>query len=75
MLKFDIKLNTNNTYSVLLCAVLSTLTACGTKGPLYIPEQRYPQGVQPATPDASDPNKAKAPVIQPVETLPTVKDY
>ncbi len=21
----------------------SLLTACGTKGPLYIPEQRYPQ--------------------------------
>jgi hypothetical protein len=20
-----------------------TMTACGTKGPLYIPEQRYPQ--------------------------------
>jgi hypothetical protein len=20
-----------------------TITACGTKGPLYIPEQRYPQ--------------------------------
>ena len=26
--------------SVLLCL---TLTACGTKGPLYIPEQKYPQ--------------------------------
>ncbi len=25
----------------LLCC--SGLTACGTKGPLYIPEQRYPQ--------------------------------
>ncbi|HAF00276.1 MAG TPA: hypothetical protein DCO68_09250 [Methylophilaceae bacterium] len=23
--------------------VLITLSACGTKGPLYIPEQRYPQ--------------------------------
>ena len=25
---------------ILICL---TLTACGTKGPLYIPEQRYPQ--------------------------------
>jgi predicted small lipoprotein YifL len=25
--------------------VLLALTACGTKGPLYIPEQRYPEGV------------------------------
>jgi predicted small lipoprotein YifL len=23
-----------------------TLVGCGTKGPLYIPEQRYPQGVE-----------------------------
>jgi predicted small lipoprotein YifL len=22
------------------------LTGCGTKGPLYIPEQRYPQGAE-----------------------------
>jgi predicted small lipoprotein YifL len=25
---------------ILICL---TLTACGTKGPLYIPEQQYPQ--------------------------------
>lgn len=25
---------------ILICL---TITACGTKGPLYIPEQRYPQ--------------------------------
>lgn len=24
------------------------LSACGTKGPLYIPERRYPQKTQPA---------------------------
>ncbi|MEZ0231408.1 MAG: lipoprotein [Methylophilaceae bacterium] len=24
--------------------VCFTLTACGTKGPLYIPEKQYPQG-------------------------------
>ena len=28
---------------VLIMIMLSTvLTACGTKGPLYLPEQRYP---------------------------------
>jgi predicted small lipoprotein YifL len=26
------------------------LCGCGTKGPLYIPEQRYPQGVPKAIP-------------------------
>lgn len=30
--------------SILLCLLV---TACGTKGPLYIPEQQYPQDVQP----------------------------
>jgi len=30
---------------ILLSILLSmTLTACGAKGPLYIPEQQYPQG-------------------------------
>jgi len=28
------------------------LTGCGTKGPLYIPEQRYPQEVQRAVPES-----------------------
>ena len=27
----------------MLCFTLSILAGCGTKGPLYIPEQRYPQ--------------------------------
>jgi predicted small lipoprotein YifL len=26
-----------------LALLTTTLSACGTKGPLYIPEQRYPQ--------------------------------
>jgi predicted small lipoprotein YifL len=30
---------------LLACAMYFGLTACGTKGPLYIPEQRYPEGV------------------------------
>jgi predicted small lipoprotein YifL len=28
---------------VLVLIVSFTMNACGTKGPLYIPEQRYPQ--------------------------------
>jgi len=30
--------------SILLCLLV---TACGTKGPLYIPERQYPQDSQP----------------------------
>ena len=76
MLKLDIKLNVNLFCYALLFGVCGTLMACGTKGPLYIPEQRYPQGVeQPTTPEKSDSNKETAPVIPPVATPPTVKDY
>ncbi|WP_020167429.1 MULTISPECIES: LPS translocon maturation chaperone LptM [Methylotenera] len=76
MLKLNIKLNTKFTLNFLLLAICSTLTACGTKGPLYIPEQRYPQGVEhPATPESTNPNKEKAPIIPPIATPPTVKDY
>jgi predicted small lipoprotein YifL len=28
--------------------LLSNLVGCGTKGPLYIPEQKYPQNTAPA---------------------------
>ena len=28
---------------LLICLAYVTLLGCGTKGPLYIPEQRYPQ--------------------------------
>ena len=31
---------------LLVCLAFLALTGCGTKGPLYIPEQRYPQGVE-----------------------------
>ena len=37
--------------------VLLALSACGTKGPLYIPEQRYPEGV-PKEPDKGVENSA-----------------
>jgi predicted small lipoprotein YifL len=30
---------------LLACAMYFGLAGCGTKGPLYIPEQRYPEGV------------------------------
>ena len=36
-------------YVLIACGML---TACGTKGPLYIPEQRYPQA------DSNKPNNA-----------------
>lgn len=33
--------------SILISVLLSfTLSACGIKGPLYIPEKKYPQNVQ-----------------------------
>ena len=31
---------------VLILVLTPCLCACGTKGPLYIPEQRYPQGAE-----------------------------
>ncbi len=69
------KLNPIFALNILLSAIC-LLTACGTKGPLYIPEQRYPQGVeQPAKSNNPDSNKGKTPVIPPVEAPATVKDY
>ncbi|MES2578962.1 MAG: lipoprotein [Pseudomonadota bacterium] len=66
-----LKSNVNFALYVLLCAICSALMACGTKGPLYIPEQRYPQEVeQPASQDAPAPDNKKAPLPP-----PTVKDY
>jgi predicted small lipoprotein YifL len=32
--------------AVMLCLAYTSLAGCGTKGPLYIPEQRYPQGAE-----------------------------
>ena len=49
----------------MLCLAYTVLSGCGTKGPLYIPEQRYPQTttqtpkVTPqAAPEAATPAKA-----------------
>ena len=46
---------------VILCLAYSALTGCGTKGPLYIPEQRYPQAPTKPAPQAVP----KAPASQP----------
>ncbi len=52
---------------VMLCLAYAVLSGCGTKGPLYIPEQRYPQKdstqetpktVPQANPEATTPAKA-----------------
>lgn len=65
------KSKSNFALYILLCTICSTLMACGTKGPLYIPEQRYPQEVeQPVSQDSPAPTNKKAP-----PPLPTVKDY
>lgn len=42
--------------TILALASYTLLVSCGTTGPLYIPEQRYPQKTQdeaPKTPDAT----------------------
>ena len=74
MLKPNTKFKVNFPPYILLSGIC-TLTACGTKGPLYIPEQRYPQGVEQPAPDKPDSNKETAPIIPPIVTPPTVKDY
>ncbi len=59
VLKLALELTMHKLLNVLLCLAYFALTACGTKGPLYIPEQRYPQKTQaPAEPDSQvNPNK------------------
>jgi predicted small lipoprotein YifL len=54
------KFNTKFAMTVVLCLAYFGLTACGTKGPLYIPEQRYPQkaeGQKESNPEATTPAK------------------
>ncbi len=52
-----------------LCLFCSALMGCGTKGPLYIPEQRYPQEVAKPTSDTNKLDAEKSP-----STQPTVKE-
>ena len=52
---------------VLIAAVSSIFAGCGTKGPLYIPEQRYPQPInQPAANDNHKLDAEKAAPAQPI---------
>ena len=37
---------TKTVHILLVCLTYLALAGCGTKGPLYIPEQRYPQGAE-----------------------------
>ncbi len=53
---------------VMLCLSCSVLTGCGTKGPLYIPEQRYPQK------DSTHEKPKTAPQANPEVTSPS-KEY
>ena len=44
MPKLIIKSITKSNISIaMICLAYGALAGCGTKGPLYIPEQRYPQ--------------------------------
>jgi predicted small lipoprotein YifL len=45
---------------VMCCLAYTVLAGCGTKGPLYIPEQRYPQGAE----NNSAPKDAKQHAMQ-----------
>lgn len=38
----------------LFIATYATLYGCGTTGPLYIPEQRYPQEVKSEAPESAE---------------------
>jgi predicted small lipoprotein YifL len=51
------KFNTKFAVKFMLCLAYFGLTACGTKGPLYIPEQRYPQTIDnQTTPEQNNPS-------------------
>lgn len=47
-------------YAVMMCLAYASLAGCGTKGPLYIPEQRYPQGAG----NSNNPNDTKQHALQ-----------
>ena len=57
---------TRLTIAALVCLTISLLAGCGTKGPLYIPEQRYPQETnKPAASNANSPSNNSASPTQP----------
>ncbi len=47
---------------VMLCLAYAVLSGCGTKGPLYIPEQRYPQKAPEANTDKAPQPTTQTPV-------------
>lgn len=55
---------------ILAVAISSTLIGCGTKGPLYIPEQRYPQETNVPANDASKIETEKTAPNTPTQTKP-----
>lgn len=55
------------TKTLLLLTTLFALTSCGTKGPLYIPEQRYPQ--ETSRPAANNSNKLDAEKAAPAQPI------
>ena len=62
MPKLIFKSNTKPNISiVMICLAFSALAGCGTKGPLYIPEQRYPQEATQAAPQAVPETPASQP--------------
>ena len=59
---------------ILISAVCSALMACGTKGPLYIPEQRYPVEAAEPTIDINKTEAEKANAAPSNQTQPTIKE-
>ncbi len=47
---------------VMICLAYAVLAGCGTKGPLYIPEQRYPQKAPEANTDGPSKPTPQTPV-------------
>ena len=48
-----------NYYLLLLTICYAVLAGCGKKGPLYIPEQRYPQQAEQPVPNSNQPPSSK----------------
>lgn len=59
-------------YILCLLVWVIGLSACGIKGPLYLPEQRYPQKSTPAKP-AINANKTDSSTTQPSNTTTETK--
>jgi predicted small lipoprotein YifL len=47
---------------VMICLSCGVFSGCGTKGPLYIPEQRYPQKAPESNIDADSKPALQTPV-------------